>query len=142
MLVALPSAIAFGVIIFTPLGRDYVVLGAVADILGTTAVGLVAPAFGGTNRLITAPSAPAAAVLSAFALQSVRQGTPAETILLMMALVALFCGALQILFGIVGLGRLIKYMPYPVVSGYLSGVGLIIILSQVPKFLGAGDAHF
>ena len=40
------------------------------------------------------------------------------------------------LFGLVGVGRLIKYMPYPVVSGYLSGVGLIIIASQVPKFLG------
>jgi SulP family sulfate permease len=49
----------------------------------------------------------------------------------------LFCGLLQILFGAVGIGRLIKYMPYPVVSGYLSGVGLIIILSQIPKFLGA-----
>ena len=143
MLVALPAAIAFGVIIFAPLGRDYVVLGAVAGILGTTAVGLVAPAFGGTKRLITAPSAPAAAVLSAFTLQSMHEGVRPETILLMMALVALFCGGLQILFGIVGLGRLIKYMPYPVVSGYLSGVGLIIILSQVPKFLGApSDAHF
>ena len=40
------------------------------------------------------------------------------------------------MFGAVGLGRLIKYMPYPVVSGYLSGVGLIIIISQMPKFLG------
>ncbi len=46
-------------------------------------------------------------------------------------------GVLQMVFGFVGLGGLIKYMPYPVVSGYLSGVGLIIIGSQVPKFLGA-----
>jgi SulP family sulfate permease len=42
-----------------------------------------------------------------------------------------------VLFGGVGLGRLIKYMPYPVVSGYLSGVGLYIIFGQVPKFLGS-----
>jgi SulP family sulfate permease len=43
---------------------------------------------------------------------------------------------LEITFGAIGLGKLIKYMPYPVVSGYLSGVGLVIILSQIPKYLG------
>ena len=55
----------------------------------------------------------------------------------MLVVTGLLAGALQVLFGLVGLGRLIKYMPYPVVSGYLSGVGLIIILSQIPKLLGA-----
>src|SRR5262245_28134674 len=132
MLVALPSAIAFGVVIFTPLGSAYVVLGAVAGILGTTALGLVAASFGGTDRLITAPCAPAAAVLSALTLQLVQKNTRPEVVLLMLVVVALCCGVVQILFGIVRLGRLIKYMPFPVVSGYLSGVGLIIILGQAP----------
>jgi SulP family sulfate permease len=49
-------------------------------------------------------------------------------------------GLLQVGFGAVGLGRLIKYMPYPVVSGYLSGVGLVIIIQQVPKLLGAPNS--
>ena len=137
MLVALPSAIAFGVIIFSPLGRAYAASGAVAGILGTIALGLVAPAFGGTRRLITTPSAPAAAVLSAFALETTQKGVGPDQALVMLALVALLCGVFQISFGMAGLGKLIKYMPYPVVSGYLSGVGLIIILGQVPKFLGA-----
>ncbi|HXZ26859.1 MAG TPA: SulP family inorganic anion transporter [Terriglobales bacterium] len=136
MLVALPSAIAFGVIIFTPLGRAYAAQGAVAGILGTIALGLVAPAFGGTRRLITTPSAPAAAVLSAFTLEATQKGVGADEVLVMLALVALLCALFQIGFGMAGLGKLIKYMPYPVVSGYLSGVGLIIILGQVPKFLG------
>ncbi len=61
MLVALPSSIAFGVTIFAPLGARYAAQGAVAGILGTIALGLVAPSLGGTNRLITAPSAPATA---------------------------------------------------------------------------------
>ncbi len=65
MLVALPSAIAFGVTIFSPLGAGNVAQGALAGILGATVLGLVAPAFGGTDRLITAPCAPAAAVLVA-----------------------------------------------------------------------------
>ncbi len=143
MLVALPSAIAFGVAIFSPLGAAYVAVGALAGILGTFALGLVAPAFGGTNRLITAPCAPAAAVLSAFAIGLMQKGTAPESALLMIALVSLMCGLLQIVFGLVGLGRLIKYMPFPVVSGYLSGVGLIIIISQVPKFLGVPKGtHF
>jgi len=143
MLVALPSAIAFGVTIFSPLGAAFVAVGALAGILGTFALGLVAPAFGGTNRLITAPCAPAAAVLSAFAIEMTQKGVTGETAMLMIALVSLMCGVLQITFGVVGLGRLIKYMPFPVVSGYLSGVGLIIIISQVPKFLGVPKAtHF
>ena len=143
MLVALPSAIAFGVTIFAPLGGSYAAQGAIAGILGAVALGLVAPTFGGTNRLITAPCAPAAAVLSALAIELTQKNIAPETALLMMTLVALLCGGLQIVFGMVRLGRLIKYMPYPVVSGYLSGVGLIIIISQVPKLLGVPKGtHF
>ncbi len=143
MLVALPSAIAFGVTIFAPLGRSYAAQGALAGILGVTALGLVAGAFGGTNRLITAPCAPAAAVMSAFAIQLTHAGNSSELVVLMLSLMGLMCGLLQIGFGAVGLGRLIKYMPFPVVSGYLSGVGIIIIVSQVPKLLGVpSGTHF
>ncbi len=143
MLVALPSAIAFGVTIYAPLGASYASQGAIAGILGTTALGVVAAAFGGTRRLITAPCAPAVAVLSAFAIEMTQRNIPPASVLLLIALVALMCGLLQIAFGLIGLGKLIKYMPYPVVSGYLSGVGLIIIISQVPKFFGVpGKYHF
>lgn len=136
MLVALPSAIAFGVTIYSPLGPSYAAMGALAGILGVTALGLIAPALGGTNRLITAPCAPAAAVLSAFAIEFVHAGGETGSALLMVSMLGLLAGLLQILFGTLRLGSLIAYMPYPVVSGYLSGVGLIIIASQVPKFLG------
>lgn len=136
MLVALPSAIAFGVTTLAPLGGNYAAQGALAGILGATALGLVCSAFGGTPRLISAPCAPATAVLAALAIGLTQKGVAPEAALLMLALVGLICGVLQIAFGTIGLGRLIKYMPYPVVSGYLSGVGLIIILSQIPKFLG------
>lgn len=143
MLVALPSAIAFGVTIYSPLSASYAAQGALAGILGVTALGLVASIMGGTNRLITAPCAPAAAVLSAFAIEYMRGGGNAGTALLLVSLLGFLAGLLQILFGTVRLGQLIKYMPYPVVSGYLSGVGLIIITSQVPIFLGtAKGTHF
>lgn len=143
MLVALPSSIAFGVIIFSPLGGGLAAQGALAGILGAIALGLVAPAFGGCPRLITAPCAPAAALLSALAISYTQQGVPVQAALLMLVLIGLLTGLTQIALGLVGVGRLIKFIPYPVVSGYLSGVGLIIIGSQIPKFLGAStDAHW
>lgn len=136
MLVALPSAIAFGVTIYASIGPAYAGLGALAGILGATALGLVAPALGGTNRLITAPCAPAAAVLSAFAIELVQQGVAPPTIVLMLTALGLLAGVLQATLGFMHIGNLIKYIPFPVVSGYLTGVGLIIISSQIPKFLG------
>ena len=137
MLVALPSAIAFGVTIFAPLGGSLAAQGALAGILGASALGIVAPALGGSQRLISAPCAPAAAVLSALAITFTQQEIAAPTVVLMLGLIALLAGAFQITMGLVGVGKLIKYIPFPVVSGYLSGVGLIIIGSQIPKLLGA-----
>ncbi len=142
MLVALPSAIAFGVTIFSPLAGSMAAEGALAGILGVTALGLVAPAFGGSTRLITAPCAPAAAVLAALAVTFTQQGVEPGAILLLLGMIGLLAGLIQIGLGLAGVGRLIRFIPYPVVSGYLSGVGLIIIGSQIPKFLGApAGAH-
>ena len=139
MLVALPSAIAFGVTIYAAIGPAYAGLGALAGILGATALGLVSPALGGTNRLITAPCAPAAAVLSAFAIELVHSGVAPASIVLMLTALGLVSGLVQLMLGFMGIGSLIKYIPFPVVSGYLTGVGLIIIGSQIPKFLGVAS---
>ncbi len=142
MLVALPSAIAFGLVIYAPLGPEHAGQGAIAGILGTIAIGLVAPLFGGAPRLISAPCGPAAAVLAALVLElsgSPGTGAPPRapgTIILLLTLLALLCGGLQVLFGLLRGGRLIKYIPYPVVAGYLSGVGVLIFLSQVPRLFG------
>ncbi len=136
MLVALPSAIAFGVTIFSPLGADFGAKGALAGMLGVTVLGLVAATFGGTQRLISAPCAPAAAVLSALTIQMTQQGAGVGTVLLTLFLVAFISSVIQISFGLLRIGELIKYMPFPVVSGYMSGVGLIMVTSQLPKWMG------
>ncbi|MBI4326978.1 MAG: SulP family inorganic anion transporter, partial [Chloroflexi bacterium] len=142
MLVALPSSIAFGVAIYAVLGANYVAQGAMAGILGAIAIGLLAPLFGGAPRLVSAPCAPAAMVMVALVTELVG-GAPGsagfaqpQQVVLLMTLVALISGLLQFLYGSIGCGRLIKYIPYPVVSGYLSGVGVLIFISQVPKFFG------
>lgn len=137
MLVALPASVAFGVTVYSAVAPHFAAFGALAGVLGAMALGLIAPTFGGTERLISAPCAPAAAVLSAFAIEISRQGVAPASIVLLMTVLCILTGAIQILIGFLGVGRLIKYIPYPVVSGYLSGVGLIIIGSQFPKFAGA-----
>ena len=139
MLVALPASVAFGVTVYAAIDPHYAAFGALAGVLGAMALGLIAPTFGGTDRLITAPCAPAAAVLSAFAIELVKQGVSPSSIVLLLTVLGILTGALQILIGFLGVGRLIKFIPYPVVSGYLSGVGLIIIGSQLPKLVGAPD---
>ena len=135
MLVALPSAIAFGVTIFSPLGAEFGARGALAGMLGVATLGLIAAIIGKTQRLISAPCAPAAAILSALTIQMNQQGMGFSTILLTLFLVVLMSSVLQVVFGMLQIGKLIRYMPFTVVSGYLSGVGLIIIISQLPKWL-------
>jgi SulP family sulfate permease len=143
MLVALPSAIAFGVTVYAAISPTYAAFGALAGIIGATVIGLLAAILGGTDRLISAPCAPAAAVLTAFAIDLVHQGVAPGIIVLLLVILGVLTGLIQMLLGFVGVGRLIKYIPYPVVSGYLSGVGLIIIGSQIPKFVGAtGSVHW
>lgn len=137
MLVALPSAIAFGMIIFGPLGAASSGKAAMAGILGTVALGLVAPVFGGAPRLVTAPCAPAAAVLSVFVMNLLdRSALNADVIPVYVGLTVFAAGLVQFIVGNLGGGRFIKYIPYPVVAGYLSGVGVLIFLGQLPKLLG------
>ncbi len=146
MLVALPSSIAFGILIYSGLKpehagmgamADYVSMGAMAGMLGAAALGLVASLVGRTAGLITAPCAPAAAVLSALLIElQARHGLAPAAIIVLLALTALLAAVLQLFYGVIGGGRLIKFIPYPVVTGYLSGVGLLIAVGQLPKLFG------
>ena len=136
MLVALPSAIAFGIVIYSSLGSGFTAQGATAGILGTIAVGLVASLFGGTKRLISAPCAPAAAILSVFAHETLGHGVKPDQIPFLLVLVGFLAGIFQIAGGLFKGGRFIKYVPYPVVAGYMSGVGILIFSAQLPKLLG------
>ena len=143
MLVALPSAIAFGVLVFSAISPDLAGQGALFGMIGAATLGLVSPYAGGTPVLTSAPCAPSAAILSGFALTLVGANVDVDRIPGLLALTALFAGLLQMSYGLIRGGQLIKYIPYPVVSGYMSGVGLIIAIGQLPKLLGVPkDTHF
>ena len=137
MLVALPAAIAFGVLTFSAIGPDHAGAGALAGILGAAALGIVAPLVSRNSGFITAPCAPATAVMSALAVQLSANGQqPFARVTALLALTILLSSLLQIVYGLLRAGKLIKFIPYQVVSGYLSGVALIIALGQLPKLLG------
>ncbi|MCC7413832.1 MAG: SulP family inorganic anion transporter, partial [Gammaproteobacteria bacterium] len=136
MLVALPSAIGFGVVVYAAIDPAAAAQGALYGALGAALIGSVAPLVGGTPALVSAPCAPAAAVLAGLAAALVTEGNAPERIPALLALTAGLAAALQLGFGLLRGGSFIKFIPYPVVSGYLSGVGVIIALGQLPRVLG------
>lgn len=141
-LVSIPSALAFGVATYAAMGPEYAGQGALAGLIAAVVAGFTASPLGGAPRLITIPCAPAAAVMGALCAGLVAKGGASpERILLIMALVGLLTGGLQFLFGAIGAGTLIKFIPFPVVSGYLSGVGVIIFVKQLPGLFGVPEAH-
>jgi SulP family sulfate permease len=136
MLVALPSSIAFGVLVWSAVGPEHAGDGALAGIVGAVVLGIVAPLVGRNGGFITAPCAPAAAVLAGSAAHFMEGGEMgAQKAFALLALTALVSALLQMAYGAVRAGRLIKFIPYQVVSGYLSGVALVIAVGQLPKLL-------
>ncbi len=118
--IALPLAIAFGV----SSG-----LGAAAGIYGSIIVGMLASIFGGTPTQITGPTGPLTVVIaSVIALHSNNPNLIFAAIFL--------SGLFQIVLGIFKVGKLVNFIPYPVISGFMSGIGAIIILLQINPFLG------
>ena len=137
-IVALPLALAFGIQAFSGIDNpEAASMGAYAGLVGATLLGFFAALFGGTHSQISGPTGPmtvitATLVSGAFASSS----GSISSVLVSMALAALFCGLFQILFGLIKLGKYVRYIPYPVLSGFMSGIGVIIILQQLYPLVG------
>ncbi len=123
-IVALPLALGFG---------HASGLGAAAGLYGAIALGILAALFGGTPSQVSGPTGPMTVVAAGLAASIAAAGGDAKLIFLAVAL----AGALQIALGLLRLGRLIQFVPYPVVSGFMSGIGVIIICLQFPVMLGS-----
>jgi len=137
-IVALPLALAFGIQAFggieTP---DAASIGALAGLVGATMLGLFAAIFGGTPSQISGPTGPMTVVAAALVGTAWASSSGSlSAVLISMALAAIFCGLFQVLFGIIKLGKYVRYIPYPVLSGFMSGIGVIIILQQIYPLVG------
>lgn len=124
-IVSLPLALAFGVASGA---------GAIAGLYGAVCVGFFAALFGGTPTLISEPTGPMTVVMTAI-VASLTASNP-EQGLAMAFTVVMLAGIFQIIFGIFKLGRYITLMPYSVISGFMSGIGVILIILQIAPFLG------
>ncbi|MEO1003332.1 MAG: SulP family inorganic anion transporter [Cyanobacteria bacterium J06638_7] len=123
--VALPMALTFGVASGA---------GPAAGLWGAVLVGLFAALFGGTPTLISEPTGPMTVVMTAV-IANLTARYP-ENGLAMAFTVVMLAGLFQILFGLLRLGRYVTQMPYTVISGFMSGIGLILIILQLGPFLG------
>lgn len=123
--VALPLALAFGV----SSGA-----GPIAGLYGAICVGFFAAVFGGTGSQVSGPTGPMTVIMAAIfteytALDPVHGAAIAFTVVMM-------AGLLQIGFGVLKIGHYINYVPQPVISGFMSGIGIIIIILQLGPLLG------
>ena len=131
--VALPLALAFGNAALGPGGAIYGLYGAVV-------VGFLAALFGGTPAQVSGPTGPmsvtVAGVVASLAAVGVPRDLSAGEILPLVMAAVVIGGLFQILFGLLRLGKYITLVPYSVVSGFMSGIGVIIITLQIGPLLG------
>ena len=127
-IVALPLALAFGV--SSGLGPS-------AGLYGAIFISFFAALFGGTDTQISGPTAPMTAV-SMVIIAGIVANFEGDVNKALPAILTVFllAGLFQIVLGIIGLGRYIKYIPYPVVSGFMTAIGVIIIITQLLPTLG------
>ncbi len=118
--IALPVAIAFGVASG---------VGAVAGLYAAIAIALFAAVFGGTPAMVSGPTAPMVVAMAVIVTHSADSLAEAFTIVML-------TGVIQICFGLFRLGRFIAYTPYSVISGFMTGIGIIIISIQFSPVLG------
>lgn len=129
-IIALPLALAFGV---------QSGLGAVAGLYGAVAVGILAAALGGTRTQASGPTGPMTVVSATVVALAVERTGSVQAGLGIILLAFLVGGLAQIALGLLGVGKYVKYFPYPVISGFMSGVGVIIIALQLWPFLGSSS---
>ena len=125
--VALPLALAFGV---------QSGMGAIAGLYGAIALGFFAALFGGTNTQISGPTGPMTVVSSAIIAGEIALYGSLEAAIGTIVATFVLAGIFMIIMGLSRIGQYIRYMPYPVISGFMSGIGFIIIFMQIFPFFG------
>ncbi|MBO6590075.1 MAG: SulP family inorganic anion transporter [Muricauda sp.] len=129
--VALPLALAFGV---------QSGMGATAGLYGAIAVGIFAALFGGTETQASGPTGPMTVVSAAVVAFGIQMNGSLDNGMHIILLTFLLAGLFQVVFGFLNIASYVKYFPYPVISGFMSGVGLIIVILQIFPLVGLDSA--
>lgn len=131
--VSLPLAIAYGTITG---------LGPAAGIYTTLILGLVATAFGSTSAQISGPMGALTVIVSLVTFREVHIAGDIESALPILTVIFVLAGVIQIIISLLKFGANIRYVPYTVVSGFMSGVGVIIIVLEFPDLFGVYDSPY
>jgi len=134
-LVVLPQAMAYGVALFAFMDMS-AASGALAGLVGAACLGLVSGLFGGTVGLISSPTGPALALLSGSLVALAAHGLNGGQLLAGLVALIVLAGLMQIAIAVSGGGKLIKFIPYPVVVGFMTGAALLMIRSQFGPIFG------
>lgn len=135
--VTLPQAMAFGVALFALANLDSG-SAALAGLIGAAALSLFSGLLGGTRGLISSPTGPMLILLGGTATALANTGLDASGLLTALFVTIVAGGLFQASIGLVGGGRLIKFIPYPVVAGFMTGAAILMLLSQLDPLSGAG----
>lgn len=128
--VVLPQAMAFGVALLSPLGIDSA-QGAISGLLAAAMLCIASGIAGGTRGLISAPTGPCLILLAGAMIGIHSTGATGPVLILNLAAIVVMAGIFQAILGLTGGGSLIKYIPYPVISGFMTGSAILMILSQI-----------
>jgi MFS superfamily sulfate permease-like transporter len=144
-IIALPSGIAASLLTFAPLGPDYIATAAAAGLVGSIVGGGLAAVIATSSFVGSAPRASESLILATLVVALLNRPDIAsnkQLIITSVYICVLMGGLWQCLFGLVGVARIIKFTPHPVLVGFLNGVAVLIMLSQLkPYFRFAGDGH-
>ena len=127
-IVALPLALAFGV---------QSGLGAIYGLYGAMILGMIAAIFGGTKTQVSGPTGPMTVVTALVVTSAIKNAGSLELGMGIVIASFMLAGVFLMIFGALNIGKSVRYMPYPVVSGFMSGIGVLIILYQLYPMLGS-----
>ena len=136
---SLPICLATGLLLFGPLGAAFAAAGIVASLYGFIVGGGIAALAAKSSFVVSSPRA-STALVQAGLIAALPASAPMlqqpSALVAAMALCVLLAGAWQLLFGTLGLARIIKFTPHPVLAGFINGIALLIVASQLKPFFG------
>ncbi|MGR3221103.1 MAG: SLC26A/SulP transporter family protein [Candidatus Anammoxibacter sp.] len=137
-MLAIPEAMAYGMIVFAPLGAGYVAFGAAAGLIALCFSNIGAAGCGGVRIMSNGPYSLTSLMLASsltVIITKVPDGN-IVTILGLLFMMVFLCGLFQLVFGLLKVGKLVKYIPYPVTSGLFNGTAILIFWAQIRPILG------
>jgi len=145
-IITLPMSIGYGIIAFAPLGLQFAPQAALLGIYTSIFGAFIAAFLGGTPLQITGPKAPLTLILSAV-IANLCVNIPLtiehrEALIVGLgALCVASAGFFQLLFGLLRLGNMVKFVPFPVVSGFMNGIAVLLIIKQLKPLIGMPVSH-